>query len=78
MPRGDELREGPDVDLRFSDRDDEGDDLGYGGGEEGPPTTTMMKRTEAGRSPRTPATTSGTVRRMTTRTMTRKTGGSPP
>ena len=28
MPRGDELNE----ELRFSDRDDEGDDVGYGGG----------------------------------------------
>src|SRR5215469_13265631 len=32
MPRGDRLREGSNVDLRFSDRDDEGEDLGYGGG----------------------------------------------
>ena len=28
MPRGDELNE----ELRFSDRDDDVDDLGYGGG----------------------------------------------
>src|SRR5215469_10792971 len=31
MPRG-ELREGSDIELRFSDRDDEAEDLGYGGG----------------------------------------------
>ena len=28
MPRGDEMNDG----LRFSDRDDDVDDLGYGGG----------------------------------------------
>lgn len=48
MPRGDRLREGSDVELHFSDRDDEGEDLGYGGGGGEPRTTTTTKRMAAG------------------------------
>ena len=46
MPRGDELRE----EFRFSDRDDDVDDLGYGGGGGGglPRTTMMTRKTAAG------------------------------
>ena len=47
MPRGDELRE----EYRFSDRDDDVDDLGYGGGGGGGGarrTTTTTKKTAAG------------------------------
>jgi hypothetical protein len=71
MPRGDEVND----ELRFSDRDDDVDDLGYGGGGGGPPTTTTMKRTAAGRPTRTTATTSGTA--PMTRTTTRRRGLAP-
>lgn len=46
MPRGDELRE----EYRFSDRDDDVDDLGYGGGggAAAPRMTTTTKKTAVG------------------------------
>ena len=75
MPRDDEQRTGRERGLRFSDREEDGDDLGYSGGSAAAAvarrTTTMTKRTAAGRSTRTPARTCGIAPKTAT-TMTRK------